>query len=127
MPRGDHEITMIDSNQQMSKESSRISRVLEKIIESDDFLAFNDEVEPEFKEEYWKQISYPTCLSQIKNRLETNYYRSKEAILWETELIHINCIKFNGNNDEDSNGLFRNIFNYYSLSPITHYYESLLL
>ena len=78
--------------------------MIHQIIKSDDFLAFNDEVENEFKDEYWQKIPYPTCLTQIKTRLETDYYRSKEAVLWETDLIHRNCIEFNGHNDEDSNG-----------------------
>ena len=111
MPRGDHIITIDNksSNDLSRKESNRICRVIDQIIKSDDYLAFNDEVENEFKDEYWQKIPYPTCLTQIKTRLETDYYRSKEAVLWETDLIHKNCIEFNGHNDEDSNGLFRNI------------------
>ena len=75
-----------------------------------EFHAFIDEVEPEYREEYWKEIAYPTCLKQIKDRIDTKYYRCKEALEWEVDLIHKNCSAFNGNTDEQSNGLFRKVF-----------------
>jgi len=63
-------------------------------------------VEKSFESEYWKSIPYPTHLTRIADRLETNYYRRKETLLWELNLLQLNCQLFNGDSDEKSNGLF---------------------
>ena len=55
---------------------------------------------------FWSSSIFQTNLTLIKDRLETNYYRSKANLQWEIELLHSNCIKFNGETDEESNGLF---------------------
>ena len=33
-------------------------------------------------------------------------FRTIEAVNWEVNLLHTNCAKFNGNDDQSSNGLF---------------------
>ena len=87
-------------------EIERISAIIRKVIDESEFGAFNQEVEEEFKAEYWKTIPYPTNLTLIADRLETNYYRRADTLLWELDLLHQNCKKFNGDTDEKSNNLF---------------------
>ena len=113
MPVGDHDITLMNIQQHSlnDKDTNRLSKIFDQIIKKNyEFHAFIDEVEPEYRAEYWKEIAYPTCLKQIKDRIDTKYYRCKEALEWEVDLIHKNCSAFNGNTDEQSNGLFRNVF-----------------
>ena len=55
---------------------------------------------------FWSSSIFQTNLTLIKDRLETNYYRSKANLQWEIDFLHSNCIKFNGETDEESNGLF---------------------
>ena len=113
MPIGDHDITLMNIQQHSlnDKDTIRLSKIFDQIIKKNfEFHAFIDEVEPEYREEYWKEIAYPTCLKQIKDRIDTKYYRCKEALEWEVDLIHKNCSAFNGNTDEQSNGLFRTVF-----------------
>ncbi|CBY36096.1 unnamed protein product [Oikopleura dioica] len=68
--------------------------------------AYFYEVEEEYRDEYEKMVPYPTNLTKIKDRLETNFYRTKSGLLWEIALLHENCALFNGSNDSDSNGMF---------------------
>ena len=113
MPVGDHDITLMNIQQHSlnDKDTNRLSKIFDQIIKKNyEFHAFIDEVEPEYRAEYWKEIAYPTCLKQIKDRIDTKYYRCKEALEWEVDLIHKNCSAFNGNTDEQSNGLFRIVF-----------------
>ena len=112
MPIGDHDITLMNIQQHSlnDKDTIRLSKIFEKIISNNfEFHAFINEVEKEYKEAYWKEIPYPTCLKQIKDRIDTKYYRTKEALEWEVDLIHKNCSAFNGKTDEHSNGLFRKV------------------
>ena len=106
MPKGSHDIQLCQYASLESTNIERISRLLGEIIKNNDYHAFNDDVEDDFHDDYWKEIAYPTCLNQIKSRIESSYYRSVEAVNWEVNLLHTNCAKFNGDNDQSSNGLF---------------------
>ena len=106
MPKGSHDIQLCHYASLESSNIERISRLLGEIIKSNDYHAFNDDVEDDFHDDYWKEIAYPTCLNQIKSRIESSYYRTVEAVNWEVNLLHTNCAKFNGNDDQSSNGLF---------------------
>ena len=106
MPKGSYDIRLCEYQSIDTRHIERVSQVLGQIIESQLYLAFNEDVEEEFHDEYWKTIAYPTCLRQIKNRTESSYYRSIESLLWEVNLLHVNCAKFNGTDDQASNGLY---------------------
>ena len=105
IPKGSHDIQLCHYATLESSNISRISRLLGQIIKSNDYDAFND-LKDDFHGDYWKEIAYPTCLNQIKSRIESSYYRTVEAVNWEVNLLHTNCAKFNGNDDQSSNGLF---------------------
>ena len=68
MPRGDHNLTIDTSSGDLNPgEVERIGKIVDKIIKSNDFVAFNDEIEAGYREEYWKTMPYPTSLTQIKD------------------------------------------------------------
>ena len=106
MSPGSHDIRLSHYESLEQDNLERISRLLAEVIESENYHAFNNDVEKEFHDEYWREIAYPSCLNQIKLRIDRSYYRSLDALLWEVGLLHSNCAKFNGSDDDTSNGLF---------------------
>ena len=79
VPRNsDEQPEIILSHTEISdKESTRLINILAAVISKQipEVAAYNREVEDEFREEYEQTISYPTNLTKIKDRLETNFYR----------------------------------------------------
>lgn len=89
-------------------ETLRMINVIHNLIiqHIPDVDIFNYEIEKQYRAEYDRKVPYKTNLTQIKDRLETKFYRSKQSLIWEIEHLHKNCVTFNGPDDAISNGMF---------------------
>lgn len=56
---------------------------------------------------YLSQIAYPICLEMVTARLENDFYRQKEAVIDDVELIRKNAQRFNNANSPASKNAFR--------------------
>jgi hypothetical protein len=69
--------------------------VLELIINDFNLEAFVDPVPYEAIPDYLQIVAYPTCLSQLQQRLLQGFYRTFDHFMWEFELVITNARLYN--------------------------------
>lgn len=70
-------------------------RDLEGLMKKQDAQWFNEQVDRRAFPEYYNIIACPICLSTIRDRVKNGFYRRKEAILSDLDLLYNNASKFN--------------------------------
>lgn len=81
--------------------SEEIERLLKGLKTISEFKISNEFYEPVSIEDfpaYLELVAHPMDLSTIVKRLQNNYYRSKEAFLFDCKLIYQNALLFNEHN-----------------------------
>lgn len=71
-----------------------LTRWLEGEVES--FSIFTDYVDLDIWPEYRQAVKVGMCLTTIRDRLLSNYYRSESSLRADIELIRSNSLSFNG-------------------------------
>ncbi|KAL5036390.1 hypothetical protein BDV3_005082 [Batrachochytrium dendrobatidis] len=76
-------------------ETSRIMAIIEDVCTKEEMALFVDPVPYDAFPTYLLFVGYPMWLNLIKARLENNFYRRTESVVWDIERIHINASRFN--------------------------------
>jgi len=81
---------------------AKAQTIIEKAMRDPQVQPFIEAVTDEIAPGYSAEVACPMYLTFIDKRLQYGYYRQKEAIMADVRLIHTNCAKFNGVNEEIS-------------------------
>ncbi|KAF7728449.1 Bromodomain and WD repeat-containing protein 3 [Apophysomyces ossiformis] len=96
VPSGEDFYGRYDVAPSMSRqESLRAKDTLRWLMSIEDFQLYVQQVNYYDYPNYLSQIAYPICLDMVNERLENGFYRRKEAIIDDVELIRKNAQKYN--------------------------------
>ncbi|KAG0179532.1 Bromodomain and WD repeat-containing protein 3 [Apophysomyces sp. BC1021] len=96
VPSGEDFHARYDVAPSMSRpELARAKEVLRWLTSTEDFQLYIHQVNYYDYPNYLSQIAYPICLDMVNERLENGFYRRKEAIIDDVELIRKNAQKYN--------------------------------
>jgi hypothetical protein len=76
-------------------EKQRLASILDSVIAQEDLTPFVVPINFDEFPSYLSIVAYPICVSLIRSRLENNYYRRTEQVVWEWELMCKNVNAFN--------------------------------
>ncbi|KAI8146431.1 hypothetical protein BJV82DRAFT_386668 [Fennellomyces sp. T-0311] len=80
-------------------ERKRAQDIIHWLTQNQDFQLYVHQVDYYQYRNYLSQIAYPICLNMILQRLDNGFYRQKQAVIDDVELIRKNAQKYN---DESS-------------------------
>ncbi|KAG2224593.1 hypothetical protein INT45_003733 [Circinella minor] len=76
-------------------ETRRAKDIITWLMQCEDFGLYIHQVNYYEYRNYLSQIAYPICLEMIMDRLNNGFYRQKQAVIDDIELIRKNAQKFN--------------------------------
>ncbi|KAI9261484.1 hypothetical protein BDA99DRAFT_511475 [Phascolomyces articulosus] len=76
-------------------ETKRAQDIISWLMQNEDFGLYIHQVDYYQYRNYLSQIAYPICLDMIMKRLNNGFYRSKQAVIDDVELVRKNAQKYN--------------------------------
>ncbi|KAI8989487.1 hypothetical protein BDB01DRAFT_848660 [Pilobolus umbonatus] len=105
VPRGENFHERYDVEPRLTaQEIQRAKDIIQWLSGDKDFQLYVHQVDYYEYPAYLSMIAYPICLDMISKRLENNFYRSKEGLIDDFELIRKNAQKYNA----DTSSAYKN-------------------
>ncbi|CDH58503.1 bromodomain and wd repeat-containing protein 1 [Lichtheimia corymbifera JMRC:FSU:9682] len=96
VPAGQDFNAMYNVGPELSVQDKRRAReILDWLMNNEEFQLYVEPVDYYSYRQYLSLIAYPICLQTVSERLEGNFYRSKQALIDDVDLIRKNATTFN--------------------------------